>query len=166
MRYQNCEKAKAFKLFDQGKRPSEIFELVKVKAHTLYNYYQEWKREREEESKRKRLAAEHQQRLDAERKEREHKQEEEMLAEGMADAIHRQQQIQLEKKYENQRKMVQELAAQMSRAANMPDNVGAVQKIGRIYSQEYEKFRAITRKLYPQQADEESIAMSLRQKND
>ena len=56
MRYPGCQKAKAFKLFDQGKRPSEIYHLVKVKRHTLYCYYQLWKRERAEESERKRCS--------------------------------------------------------------------------------------------------------------
>lgn len=162
MRYPNCEKAKAFNLFDQGKRPSEIFKLVKLKKHTVFDYYQLWKREREEESKRKRLAAERQQRLERERREKERKEEEEH----MQNVLRRQEQIQLENKHKNQRKMVQELEAQMSRAANIPDNVGAVQRIGIIYSQEYEKFREITRKLYPQQADEESIATALRHKQD
>jgi len=166
MRYPGCQKAKAFKLFDQGKRPSEIYNLVKVKKHTLYCYYQLWKGEREEESERKRLAEERQQRLDEERKERERKQEEEMLQKGMVDSLRAQQRIQLEIKYENQRKRVLELEAQMSRAADKPNNVDEVQRIGSIYSQEYEKFRELTRKLYPRQADEKSIDMALHPKQE
>ena len=164
MRYPGCQKAKAFRLFDQGKRPSEIYNLVKVRKHTLYCYYQLWKREREEESERKRLAEEHQQRLNEERKERERKQEEEMLREGMADSLQAQQRIHLETKYKNQRERVLELEAQMSRAADKPNNVNEVQRIGSIYSQEYEKFRELTRKLYPQYADEKSIEMVLHPK--
>jgi len=118
--------------------------------------------EREEESKRKRLAAEHQQRLEKEREERERKEEEEH----MQGIIRRQQQIQLENKYENQRKIVLELEAQMSRAANIPDNADAIQRIGDIYSQECNKFRKLTRKLYPHHADEESIWAALRHKKD
>ena len=166
MRYPNCEKAKAFKLFDQEKRPSEIFKLVKVKKHTLFNYYQEWKREREEESKRKRLAAEHQQRLEAERKERKRKQEEEFWTEGMDEAIRAQLRIQWEKKYEDQRKIVRELKAQMARAASIPNNDKGFQRVGEIYSQEFEKLRELTKKLYPQQADEKSINLALWQKKD
>ena len=78
MKYPGCQKAKAFKFFDQGKRPAEIYSLVKVTKHTLYNYYQLWKREREEESERKRLVEERQQRLEAERKRKERRQEEEI----------------------------------------------------------------------------------------
>ena len=162
MRYPGCQKAKAFKLFDQGRRPSEIYNLVKVKKHTLYNYHQLWKKEREEESKRKRLAEERQQRLEEERKERERKQEEEMLQEGMADSLRAQWRIQLETEYRNQRKRVLELGAQMSEAAD----VNEVQRIGSIYSQEYEKFRELTRKLYPRQADEKSIDMALHPKQE
>jgi len=166
MRYPNCEKAKAFNLFDQRKRPSEIFKLVKVKEHTLFNYYQLWKREQEEENKRKRLAAEHQQRLEKERKERERKQEEEMWTEGMADAIRRQQQTQLENKYKNQKKIVRELKAQMARAASIPNNDKGIQRVGEVYSQEFEKLRELTRILYSQQADEKSINIALWQKKD
>ena len=157
MRYPGCQKAKAFKLFDQGKRPSEIYNLVKVKNHTLYNYYQLWKKEREEESKRKRLAEERQQRLEEERKERERKQEEEMLQEDMPRILQAQRRIQLETEYRNQRKRVLELGAQMSEAAD----VNEVQRIGKLYTQAYEKFIELTRKLYPQQADEKSIEMAL-----
>jgi hypothetical protein len=166
MRYPGCQKAKAFKLFDQGKRPSEIYNLVKVRKHTLYWYHQQWKREREEESERKRLAEERQRRLDEERKERERKREEEMWKEGVADSLRAQRRIQLETEYKNQRKRVLELKAQMSKAADKPNNVDEVQRIGRIYSQEYEKFRELTRKLYPQYADEKSIEMALRPKQE
>jgi len=166
MRYPGCQKAKAFKLFDQGKRPSEIYNLVKVRKHTLYCYYQLWKREREEESERKRLAEERRRRLEEERKERERKQEEEMWQESMADSLRAQQRIQLEKKYENQKKRVLELEAHMSQVADKPNNVNEVQRIGSIYSQEYEKFRELTRKLYPRQADEKSIDMVLHPKQE
>jgi len=166
MRYPGCQKAKAFKLFAQGKRPSEIYHLVKVKRHTLYCYYQLWKRERAEESERKRLAEEYRQRLEEERKERERKQEEERFREGMAHAVRAQQRIQLETKYKNQRTRVLELEAQMSRAADKPNNVDEVQRIGSSYSQEYEKFRELTRKLYPRQADEKSIEMALYSKQE
>jgi len=161
MRYLNCEKAQAFKFFDQGKRPSEIFKLVKVKEHTLFNYYQEWKREREEESKRKRLAAERQQRLERERREKERKEEEEH----MQNILRRQQQIQLESKYENQKKTVWKLKAQMIEASNKSNN-DEVQRIGELYSTAYNEFRRLTRELYPQYADEESVAAALRQKQD
>lgn len=164
MRYPGCQKAKAFKLFDQGKRPSEIYNLVKVRKHTLYCYYQLWKGEREEESERKRLAEEYRQRLEEERKERERKQEEERFREVMAHALRAQQRIQLEIKYKNQMKRVLELEAQMSRAADKPNDVDEVQRIGSIYSQEYDKFRELTRKLYPQYADEKSIEMVLHPK--
>jgi hypothetical protein len=161
MRYPGCEKAKAFKLFDQGKRPSEIYHLVKVAKHTLYSYYQLWKREQEEESKKKRQAAERQQRLEEERREREHKQEEEMWKEGMAEALRAQRQIPLGKEYRKQKEIVLQLEAQLSMAADMPNNVDGVQRIGEVYSQEYEKFIELTRKLYPQYADEESIQKAL-----
>lgn len=41
------EKEKAFALFDVGFRPSEIYDEVAVKKHTLYWYYQLWKKARE-----------------------------------------------------------------------------------------------------------------------
>jgi len=41
----NCQKAIAFRLFDEGKRPAEIYHLVGVKKHTLFYYYQLWKKE-------------------------------------------------------------------------------------------------------------------------
>jgi len=161
MRYPNCEKAKAFKFFDQKKRPSEIFKLVKVKKHTVFNYYQLWKRGREEESKRKRLAAERQQRLESERREKERKEEEE----DMQNILRRQQQIQLVTNYENQKKIVWELGAQMSSAADK-FNDGEVQRIGKLYSKAYDEFRRLTRKLYPQYADEKSIGATLWRKQD
>jgi len=79
----------------------------------------------------------------------------------MADSLRGQQRIQLGKRYENQKKRVLELEAQMSQAADKPNNVDEVQRIGSIYSQEYDKFRELTRKLYPQYADEKSIEMAL-----
>lgn len=165
MRYPNCEKAKAFKLFDQEKRPSEIFNIVKVKKHTLFNYYQQWKRERLEESQRKKLAAEHKHRLEKERKERERRQEENMLAEDMARVLRRQRQIQLENKYKEQRKLYWDLGAQMVEAANK-SNGDEVQRIGELLTEAYEEFRRLTRELYPQCADEKSIEAALRQKQD
>lgn len=166
MRYPGCQKAKAFKLFDQGKRPSEIYHLVKVTKHTLYDYHRLWKRERAEESERKRLAEERQERLEEERKERERNEEEEMWKEGMDNSLRAQRGIQLETEYKNQRKRVLELEGQMSRAADKPNNVNEVQRIGRLYTQAYEKFIELTRQLYPQQADEKSIEMVLRPKQE
>jgi len=165
MRYPNCEKAKAFKLFDQEKRPSEIFNIVKVKKHTLFNYYQEWKRERLEESQRKKLAAEHKHRLEKERKERERRQEKNMLAEDTARLLRRQRRIQLENKYKEQRKLYWDLGAQMVEAANK-SNGDEVQRIGELLTEAYEEFRRLTRELYPQCADEKSIEAALRQKQD
>ena len=153
MRYPGCQKAKAFKLFNQGKRPSEIYNQVKVIRHTLYNYYQLWKREREEESERKRLADQRQRKL-----------EEEMRKQSMAHNIRAQQRIQLEIEYKNQMKRVLEVGVQMSRAADKPNNISEIERIGSIYSQEYKKFRELTRKLYPLQADEKSIEMALHPK--
>jgi len=157
MKYLGCLKAKAFKLFDQGKRPSEIYNQVKVIRHTLYNYYQLWKREREEESERKRLVEERQQRVEAERKRKERRHKEEMRKKIRADNLQAQQRIQLQTEYINQRKKVLELERQMSIAAEVDE----IQRIGIIYTQEYEKFIELTKKLYPRQADEKSIEMAL-----
>jgi hypothetical protein len=157
MKYLGCQKAKAFKLFDQGKRPSEIYNQVKVIRHTLYNYYQLWKREREEESERKRLVEERQQRVEAERKRKERRHKEEMRKKIRADNLQAQQRIQLQTEYINQRKKVLELERQMSIAAEVDE----IQRIGIIYTQEYEKFIELTKKLYPRQADEKSIEMAL-----
>jgi hypothetical protein len=44
-RYAICRKAKIFKLFDEGKRPADIAE-VPVTRKTLYQYYYEWRREK------------------------------------------------------------------------------------------------------------------------
>ena len=121
MKYLGCQKAKAFKLFDQGKRPSEIYNQVKVIRHTLYNYYQLWKREQEEESERKRLAEKRQQRLEAERKRKERRHKEEMRKKIRADNLQAQQRIQLQTEYINQRKKVLELERQMSIAAEVDE---------------------------------------------
>jgi hypothetical protein len=153
MKYPGCQKAKAFKLFDQGKRPSEIYNQVKVIRHTLYNYYQLWKREQEEERERKRLAEKRQQRLEAERKRKERRQEEELRKKIRADNLRAQQRIQLQTEYKNQRKKVLELETQMSITADVDE----IQRIGVIYTKEYEK-------LYPLHADEKSIEMALRRK--
>jgi len=38
-------KAKAFRLFDEGKRPSDHeVKALKIKSQILYRYYQEWKK--------------------------------------------------------------------------------------------------------------------------
>ena len=42
-------KVKAFALFDAGFRPSEIYDEVTVKKHTLYWYYQLWKKAQDAE---------------------------------------------------------------------------------------------------------------------
>ena len=80
-----------------------------------------------------------------------------MWKEGMADSLRAQRRIQLETEYRNQRKRVLELGAQMSEAAD----VNEIQRIGKLYTQAYEKFIELTRKLYLQQADEKSIEMAL-----
>ena len=41
-----AKKTRAFELFDQGKRPSDIYDQVDVEKRTLYAYYQEWKKVR------------------------------------------------------------------------------------------------------------------------
>jgi hypothetical protein len=164
MKYAGCQKVKAFKLFDEGKRPSEIYSLVKVTKHTLYNYHQLWKREREEESKRKKLAQAHQRSLKEERIKKKLKQEEEARKKNKADSIRAQRRIQLIIEYNTQRKRVQELNEQMSKASHIPENMDDVLKIGEIFSQEYDKFRELTRKLYPLHADEKSIEIALQRK--
>ncbi len=42
----NCQKAIAFRLFDEDKRPAKIYHLVDVKKHTLFYYFQLWKKEK------------------------------------------------------------------------------------------------------------------------
>ncbi|MBI4303103.1 MAG: hypothetical protein HY665_02025 [Chloroflexi bacterium] len=162
MRYPGCEKAKAFKLFDQGKRPSQTYNLVKVRKHTLFNYYQQWKKEREEDTKKKRLEEERQQKLEEERKESECRQKEEMMRTEIEDRLRVQKRIELLTKHRNQRERVLELQAQMSTA----DNVDEVQRIGRIYTREYDRFRELTRKLYPHRTDEKSIEAELHRKQE
>jgi len=167
MRYPNCQKAKAFELFDQGKRPSEIYDLVEVKKHTLFYYHQEWKRERQEqenENERRRLAKESQQRLEIKRRQMERVKQEEMWHQNMMDVLRAQKRIRMEPEHENQKKRVLELEAQMSRAADKPNNVDEVQRIGRLYSQAYDQFRELTRKVYPRYADDESVEMVLHPK--
>ena len=44
MMYRNCQKEKAFKLFDQGKRPAEVFDKLALKKTTIFRYYQLWKK--------------------------------------------------------------------------------------------------------------------------
>jgi hypothetical protein len=44
-RYAICRKVKLFKLFDQGKRPSDL-PRSPVSRKTLYQYYGEWRKER------------------------------------------------------------------------------------------------------------------------
>ena len=161
MRYPNCAKIEAFKLFDQGKRPSEIYDLVTVKKHTLFAYYQQWKKECEEqekENKRTRLASERQEALKRQRMQRKREAQE---RESMLLSLRVQQRIQMGTAYNNQKKRVLELEAQMSRAADKPNNLDEIQRIGELYSQAYDRFRKLTRQLYPRYADEKSIEMVL-----
>ena len=134
-----------------------MFPFLKVKEHTLFNYFQEWKRDREKENQRKRRAAEYQQRLERERKERERKEEEEHRHE----ILRRQEQIQL---YSKQKKLVLELEAQMARASNKFDD-DEVQRIGELYSKAYDEFRRLTRIVHPWQVDEDSISVALHKQN-
>lgn len=157
MRYPNCEKAKAFNLFDQGKRPAEIFKLVKVKEHTVFNYHQDWKRERKEETERKRQAEELQRR----QKEKERKQEEELSRANMFHALQSQQRIQLGGKCEKQREIVRDLEVKMAREADKQNNP-EVQSIGKLYSQAYKEFVRLMEKLYPGHIDEKYIETVLR----
>ena len=43
--YVNCHKIKAFKLFNEGKRPAEIFNELPLKKPTIFRYFQDWKKE-------------------------------------------------------------------------------------------------------------------------
>jgi transposase len=160
MRYPGCQKAKAFKLFDKGKRPSEIYTKVKVTKHTLYFYYQQWKKEYE----RKKLAVERQRRLEEEREEREREQEQAEFQKDMMASIDVQQRIRMREKYLEQMKRVLELKTQMERAANTPGNMDEVQRIGEHYTQAYDEFRRLTKTLYLDQADEDSINLVLHPK--
>ncbi len=42
--YVNSQKTKAFKLFNEGKRPAEIFNELPLKKTTIFRYFQDWKR--------------------------------------------------------------------------------------------------------------------------
>jgi len=42
--YINCHKTKAFKLFNAGKRPAEIFNELPLKKTTIFRYFQDWKK--------------------------------------------------------------------------------------------------------------------------
>lgn len=42
--YVNCHKTKAFKLFNEGKRPAGILHELPLKKQTFFRYFQEWKK--------------------------------------------------------------------------------------------------------------------------
>ena len=44
--YPNCQKIRAFKLFNEGKRPAEIFYELQLKKPTIFRYFQLWKKEK------------------------------------------------------------------------------------------------------------------------
>jgi hypothetical protein len=44
--YPNCQKIKAFKLFNEGKRPAETFSELQLKKSTIFRYFQLWKNEK------------------------------------------------------------------------------------------------------------------------
>jgi hypothetical protein len=160
MRYPNCQKIQAFKLFDQGKRPAEIYDLVKVKKHTLFNYYQLWKKEQQKQQKennRRIMAARRQERVAWRKEEKIRKVREQ-------ESVRIQERIRLEAEYKNQKKRILELELQMSRAADKPDNNEEIMRIGEVHGQAYDRFKDLTRQLYPQQADDKSIEMALHPK--
>lgn len=43
-RYKASKKHLVFEEFDKGFRPAELFSKFKLKEHTLYEYYEEWKK--------------------------------------------------------------------------------------------------------------------------
>jgi hypothetical protein len=42
--YFNCQKRKAFALFEEGMRPAEASNMLSLKKRTVYRYFQYWKR--------------------------------------------------------------------------------------------------------------------------
>lgn len=44
--YINCQKIKAFALFEDGTRPAEVFNELSLKKQSVYRYFQEWKRKK------------------------------------------------------------------------------------------------------------------------
>ena len=44
--YPNCKKVIVFKLFDSGKRPAEVSNILSLKKQTVFRYFQEWKKRR------------------------------------------------------------------------------------------------------------------------
>ena len=44
--YPNCQKIKAFRLFNEGKRPAELFNELQLKRSTIFRYFQLWKKEK------------------------------------------------------------------------------------------------------------------------
>lgn len=41
--YPNCQKIIAFKLFENGLRPAQVYQRLTLEQSTLYRYFQEWK---------------------------------------------------------------------------------------------------------------------------
>ena len=44
--YPNCQKIAAFKLFDNGKRPAEVCNMLSLKKPTVFRYFQDWKKKK------------------------------------------------------------------------------------------------------------------------
>jgi hypothetical protein len=44
--YPNCQKIIAFKLFDNGKRPAEVCNMLPLNKRTVFRYFQDWKRKK------------------------------------------------------------------------------------------------------------------------
>lgn len=44
--YPNCQKITAFKLFDNGRRPAEVCNMLPLKKRTVFRYFQDWKRKK------------------------------------------------------------------------------------------------------------------------
>src|SRR3989339_1818329 len=103
MRYPNCEKAIAFKLFEKGKRPSEIFGSVRLKKCTIFNYYQEWKKEQQINKPEGKHDDRH--RFNA----NDYKIENHPTGESKYGELERKEKISIEKKYKDQRKAILKL---------------------------------------------------------
>ena len=157
MRYPGCWKAKAFTLFDKGMKPSQIYGRIKVEKHTLYCYYQLWKKEHAEESHKKVIGEESQWKLNAERRSGNGQQKLGNRRKPVIESRRDHERSRLEAEYEKQKELVLALEAQMETVPN----IDSKQRIGVAYSREYDKFRELTTQLFPGQADDESIEMAL-----
>ncbi len=157
-----ANKTRAFELFDQGNRPSDIYDQVPVTKRTLYAYYQEWKKvrakEREEEEKQRR-----QEEVNAmlAREEVEKQRKRAAIAKGLQEKLEkeRQRRHNLELHFQGLQFKIRDLEWELWKASSKPNNRDEVQRIGTLYSQAYQRFIWVVPQLYPKETNPDRLLL-------